>query len=84
MSLTAVNLDQETWAKLNLAADARSISPTEMLKKAIDAIACDDALLAAAVERSRTEIARGEYYTQEQIEAENQRLRQEIMARKCG
>lgn len=66
--ITAWNLDEATLDKLAVSAKARSISREELLREVINGIYEDDAMLAKVVEKSRAEIARGEYFTQEQVE----------------
>lgn len=68
MSQISVNLDQTTLRKLAVSAKARSLSPEELLRETVNRIYEDDAMLAAAVEKSRTQVANGEYFTQEQVE----------------
>lgn len=74
MSQISVNLDQTTLEKLAVSAKARSISLDELLCEAVNRIYEDDAMLAAAVEKSRAEIANGKYYTQEQVEENGSEL----------
>lgn len=78
MPLTAINLDGATLDKLAVSAKARSLSQEELLREIVNGIYEDDAMLAKAVEKSRAEIARGEYFTQEQVEEDGLQLIRQI------
>lgn len=84
MYQTAITLDNDTLAMLDESARFRSLSREEMLRTAIEESRADDLRLKAAVEEGRRCIARGDFYTQEQVEADNAILRNEIMGRQCG
>ena len=83
MEVTAINLDSTTLALLDASAKMRDLSREDTVREAIEQMRADDLLLEAAVKEGRDCIERGDFYTQEQVEANNVLLREEIMSPKC-
>jgi len=81
MSLTQVALDQESLAMLDASAMLRSLSREDALRAAVYSLSEYDRWFQSMVEKGRAAVARGEIVTQDDIEAEDISLRQEITLR---
>lgn len=83
MSLTTINIDTKTLSDLATIASRRALSREETLREAIARLRAEDLRLEAMVKKGRESAEKGETYTQEQIEAENERIRREIVGKIC-
>ena len=81
MSMTQIAVDQESLAMLDSIAAASSLSREDVLKEAITYYSEYDRWFQDMVQAGRTAVANGDVFSQEDIEAEDILLRQQLLHR---
>jgi len=81
MAQTRITLDADTLAQLDAAASVRSMSREATMRQAIGNLAEYDQWFRMKVQEGRDAVARGDVFSQEDIEAECAMLAQDIMQR---
>ena len=81
MSMTQIAVDQESLAMLDSIAAASSLSREDVLKEAITYYSEYDRWFQDMVKSGRTAVANGDVFSQEDIEAEDILLRQQLLHR---
>lgn len=82
MKTISVALEADTIAQLDASAKIHSLSRNATLKEATERMRAADLLLESEVAKGRECIAKGDLYTQAQIELPNTALQDEIMRNK--
>ena len=84
MSLTAVNLDQDTLAKLDASAAFRSLSREATLREAIGYLTEEDCRFRASVEAGLKDIEEGRVISNEEMKSRAKALIQSFRDKKQG
>ena len=79
MSLTQIAVDEATLLSLDAAAALRSLSREEMLREAVHNLSEYDRWFHHMVQEGKSAAAKGEVFSQDEIEAEDALLRQQIL-----
>lgn len=81
MSMTQIAVDDTTLASLDAAAALRSLSREEMLREAVQNLSDYDQWFQDMVQAGKAAVANGDVFSQEDIEAEDILLRQQLLQR---
>lgn len=84
MSLTAIDLDQETLAKLDQSARFRSLSREEMLKAVINDISGHDLECRMKIEAGEKDYQSGRFVSQQEATALAEERKRKIMGMSAG